>query len=325
MNAPYWYRAFGLCIRSDIELPEYRASPEGNADITVLCNDDALHLRRALEPSTPNIGGAHLTEDGVLLHIIGVCDLIVRDGREISVSPMPDVEMNLLRLYLIGSAMGTLLHQRQHFIFHGAAVSSPMGVSVFVGPSGAGKSTLTAHLTRAGYPAFADDTLPLFEQQDQIVVWPGAQVFKIWEDALDGLDQTTSGLTKVSQRYGKYFLKNPLSPQDAPAPVTEVFVLERGEDFTFEPIHGLDAIQAMNYNTYRPEIIGLLGHDAIYLRQLGQLVQKLRITRFIRPDDPLRLPEAVEHLKNRWRNTDKVRPEPAQDAGIKRPRPRRLS
>lgn len=302
MSGPHWYRAFGLCIRSDIELPEYRTAPAGDADITVLRDDDALNLRQSLAPSAPQASGAFVTEHGVLLHITGICDLLIRDGSEIKVSPVPGVEMNLLRLYLIGSAMGTLLHQRQHFIFHGAAVSSPIGVSVFVGPSGAGKSTLTAHLTRAGYPAFSDDTLPLFEQQDQIVVWPGAQVFKMWEDALDGLDQTTANLTKVSQRYGKYFLQNPLSPPDEPAPVSEVFVLERGDDFAFQPMHGLDAIQAMNQNTYRPEIIGILGQDAIYLKQLGQLVRKLRITRFIRPDDPQRLPEAIQHLQDRWKS-----------------------
>lgn len=300
MSAPYTYRAFGLNIRSEIELPEYRAAAIDDADIVILCNESARALRQSLEADVPDIRGAHLTDQGVLLHVERVGDFIIREGREITVSPLPDVEINFLRLYLIGSAMGMLFHQRQQFIFHGAAVLSPKGVSVFVGPSGAGKSTLTAHLARAGHPAFSDDTLPLFEKDGKIVVWPGAQVFKMWADALEGLDQQTGDLPQVSQRYGKYFLQNPLSAPDAPVEVTEVFVLERGTEFAFQPIHGLEAIKALNDNTYRPEMIGFLGIEGDYLRQLGQLSQRLRLTRFIRPDDPAQLPQAVERLRQRW-------------------------
>ena len=300
MSARYWYRAFGLLIRSDLSLPEYRESQPGHADIVIRCGAAARDLRKRIERSVDDIRGAHLTDHGMLMHVERVGDFIIRDGREIDVSPLPDVEMNLLRLYLVGSVIGSLFHQRRQFVFHGAAVLSPKGVSIFVGPSGAGKSTLTAHLAKAGYPAFADDTLPLFEADQQIVVWPGAQVFKMWEDALQGIDQRTDPLPHVSKRYGKFFLDNPLPAPDQPERVAQVFVLERGEGFSIDRLSGLEVISALNDNTYRREIIGFLGHDASYLAQLGALAEKLEFYRFTRPDDASRLPEAVEHLVAHW-------------------------
>jgi len=299
MNDVFWYRAFGLLIRSEIELPEYRPHQAGTPDVTIQLSEEPLLLRQEFESRNVPIG-THLTDDGVLLHVDHAGDMIIRDGHQILVKPLPDAEPNFLRLYLVGSAMGILFHQRRQFIFHGAAVLLGNGASVFVGPSGAGKSTLAAHLAAAGYRALADDTLPLREEDEKIIVWPGAEMFKMWGDALEGLGRATDDLTQVSERYGKYFLSNPMVAPDAPAEVREVFVLEHGDRFEITPISGLDAIAALNENTYRPEMIGFLGNEAGYLAQLGSLCQKLDFYRFTRPKDASRMSEGIEMLSRHW-------------------------
>ena len=300
MSEHHWYRAFGLLIRSDLTLPEYRLAEPGDADIVIRSGDVAREMRNRLAQDVADIRGAHLTDRGVLLHVERVGDFVIRDGREIFLTPLPEVEMDLLRLYLIGSVMGTLFHQRGTFILHGAAVLTPHGASAFVGPSGAGKSTLAAHLAAAGYPALADDTLPLFEQCGEVFSWPGAQVFKMWDDALQGLGKTTEDLAPVSRRYGKYFLENPLGAEDVPAKVQEVFILEQGVEFSIHPISVIDAISALNDNTYRREFIGLLGQEQEYLKQLGRLAGAMKFYRFARPDDAARIPESVEVLQSHW-------------------------
>ncbi len=296
----YWYRAFGQLIRSDIEIPEYRPYSEGTPDITISLDDEPRMIRNVIERTKPQICGGHMTDDGVLLHFEDVGDFLIRNGNEITISPLPDTSMNVVRLFLAGSAMGVLFHQRGQYIFHGAAVLTPEGASVFVGESGAGKSTLAAHLAHAGLPVLSDDTLPLFEQDDGYVVWPGAEVFKMCKDALDGLGTGTEGLPFVGERYGKYFLGNPASAPDAPAKINEVFILKHGAAFDISPIDGLDAIAALNAHTYRREIIPLLGQEKRYLAQLGAICQKLSFYRFTRPNAASRLPEAVEVLKGHW-------------------------
>ncbi len=300
MNDWHWYRAFGLLIRSDLSLAEYRSATAGDPDITIRSSDLAHQARRRLEAQVDDIRGAHLTDQGVLLHVERVGDFLIRNGTEIDVSPLADVEMNLLRLYLVGTTMGILFHQRGTFLLHGAAVLTPAGVSTFVGPSGAGKSSLAAHLTAAGYPALADDTLPLFEKGGIVVAWPGAQVFKMWEDALNGMGQPSDGLAQVSRRYGKFFLQNPLEAGDRPTPVREIFVLERGTEFSIQPIQGIDAVSALSENTYRREFIGFLGRNAEYLAQLARFAGSLKVYRFTRPDDATRVPESIDVLQSHW-------------------------
>jgi energy-coupling factor transporter ATP-binding protein EcfA2 len=300
MSEHSWYRAFGLLIRSDLTIPEYRPAKPGDADIVIRSDNFARKLRDRLETGVADIRGAHLTDQGVLLHVERVGDFFIHDGREIYLTPMPEVEIELLRLYLIGSVMGTLFHQRGTFILHGAAVLTPRGVSAFVGPSGAGKSTLAAHLAAAEHPVLADDTLPLFEQSGHVLAWPGAQVFKMWDDALQGLGRGTDDLAQVSRRYGKFFLANPMVAKDAPEKVKEVFVLEHGLEFSIQPISSIDAISALNDNTYRREFIGLLGREQDYLKQLGRLTGALKFYRFTRPDDAARIPESVGILQSHW-------------------------
>ena len=304
MSGHRWYRAFGLLIRSDITIPEYRSAKPGTPDITIGSSDAAREARQDIERQGIDVRGAHLLEDGMLLHVERVGDFIIRNGSEIELSPLPDAEMNFLRLYLVGSVMGTLFHQRGQFIFHGAAILAQDQVSVFVGDSGTGKSTLISHLTLAGYPALADDTLPVLEDTDGFLAWPGAQVFKMWEDAIQSIGKSAEGLTQVSQRYGKYFLENPCSAPDRATPVAEVFVLQHGPGFSIEPLGGLQAIAALNEHTYRREFIGFLGQDERYFAQLSRLVEKLRFYRFVRPNDASRLPEAIAALEKHWTTAD---------------------
>lgn len=296
----YWYRAFGQSIRSDIEIPEYRPHSGDTPDISIRLGDEPREVREYLATVKPQICGGHLTEDGVLLHISDAGDFLIRNGNEIILTAIPGAAMNVIRLYLAGSAMGVLFHQREQYIFHGAAVLTRDGASVFVGDSGAGKSTLAAHLAKAGFPVLSDDTLPLFEQDDACFVWPGAEVFKVCRDALDGLGTGTDNLPFVGQRYGKYFLDNPAAAPDAPANVSEVFILEHGEAFGISPLDPLEAIAALNEHTYRREFVPFLGRDESYLRQLGAICQRLKFNRFVRPKDLSRLPEAVAFLRDHW-------------------------
>ena len=296
----YWYRAFGQLIRADFEIPEYRPHREGTPDISIRLGDAPRRVREHLETVKPQICGGHLTDDGVLLHFEDAGDFLIRNGNEITVTPLPGASMNVVRLFLAGSAMGVLFHQRGQYIFHGAAVLTEQGAHVFVGESGAGKSTLAAHLAHAGFPVLSDDTLPLFERDGGYVVWPGAETFKMWRDALAGLGTGTEGLPFVGQRYGKYFLTNPAPAPDQPARIAGVYILSTGGEFDIEPLTGLDAISALNEHTYRREFIPFLGQDARYLAQLGAICQNLSFYRFTRPHDATRLPEAVEALRRHW-------------------------
>jgi hypothetical protein len=77
------------------------------------------------------------------------------------VEPLPHVDEHVLRLYLLGPALGVLLQQRGLLVLHASAVAIGERVVAFVGESGWGKSTTAAALERRGHTVVADDVCAL--------------------------------------------------------------------------------------------------------------------------------------------------------------------
>ena len=91
-----------------------------------------------------------------------------------------------MRLYLLGSAMGMLLHQRGLFRSTPMPSRSTARRFAFMGHSGAGKSTLAAWFHDEGYRILADDVSVIgFGEGGQPTVRPGLPRLRLWRDALD--------------------------------------------------------------------------------------------------------------------------------------------
>ena len=107
---PFHYRLFGLHVLSDLPLPEL--APVDPAE----------------EPDVRIILGAAAEATGTLLEIADIAQFQVEGGREIRVEPLPGVSERNIRLFLLGSAMGMLLHQRGLLPLHANAIEIGRGV-----------------------------------------------------------------------------------------------------------------------------------------------------------------------------------------------------
>src|SRR5687768_17607128 len=99
------YSIFGLHLRSELPLPEL-LEIEKSSQSTVM-----VRLGGVSDPPAEG-PGPHPADGGLLLVIDGVARYLVKDGSEIVIEPHPGVPDANVRLYLLGSAMGVLLHQR---------------------------------------------------------------------------------------------------------------------------------------------------------------------------------------------------------------------
>ena len=292
----HWYRAHGLLLRSELALPEFAPFGPGEADVTIRVlgeapsrplTDDPLHY------------AVHGEEAELALATVG--RLLVRSGKEILVTPEQGHDPGHLRLFVLGSGMGMLFHQRGQLVLHGAAIVRHGGVSVFVGPSGAGKSTLAAYLGRAGFPVLADDTLALHQAGDGFVAYPGSGLFKIWADALEGLEVESEALTPVALRDEKYFLPNRSVAPDRPVPLAEAIVLDAGEGAPrLAPVGPLEALALVAQNAYRPEFVELMDRQADHFRLSARLIETVAVRRLTRPRDATLLPDTVALLHRHW-------------------------
>ena len=112
---------------------------------------------------------------------------------------------NDVRLFLLGSVMGALLHQRGWLPLHGSAIRLPDGTAaIFMGPSGVGKSTLAAAFRRRGYAVAADDVSLIFTGADgSPLLQPAYPELKLWAEAAAKIGEDTGRVTPGAHPVGK--------------------------------------------------------------------------------------------------------------------------
>jgi hypothetical protein len=187
LNA-YW--AYGLRIHSELACPELPSLPleAGNPDVTI-------HLLPAAEDALESLeNGYYEVQPGIFrLAVRGVAQYRVEEGSRIFIEPLPDVPLEKIRLFLLGSAMGALLYQRGLFPLHGSAVETPWGAMIFVGAQGAGKSTLAAQFHRKGYRLLSDDVCAVAPTPEGLQVLPALAHFRLCADAFERLGAPRAG------------------------------------------------------------------------------------------------------------------------------------
>src|SRR5919112_1094547 len=98
----YTYQAYGLTISSQIDLPELIAAPVVPADIAICLGTIARPPE--LAQSTERCLWA--TPDEACLFWADAGTILVRGGNELIVEPLPHVDQQVLRIYLLGPALG---------------------------------------------------------------------------------------------------------------------------------------------------------------------------------------------------------------------------
>lgn len=284
------YRAYGLRISSQIELPELLAIPEGeDSDIHILTPG----VSEKLEGGKPDGPWVQVAEERCQLLVKGVARYRVEEGRRILVDrrvPHEDgvfPEAGDVRLYLLGSALGVLLHQRRCLPLHVSALQTPAGLWAFTGHSGAGKSTLGAwlHYTH-GWPIASDDVAVVRPEDELPYLYPGPPRLKLWKDALAALDIDRDGLIRDLARADKYHLMLQKGFQTDPQPLRALVILERaeeGEVASLEPVTGVAAFKAVMSSLYRPELGRGFNSPARLLRDSAKLADQIDVYRFRRP------------------------------------------
>jgi hypothetical protein len=281
----FFYDVHGLVLGSEFPLPELelRRRPAASApDIRVSMGLLPAAPRRATD--LPYVDA----ENGqALLRIPGAGRYLVSDGRELVVEPEADADFSYVRLFILGSALGLLCHQRGLFPLHASAVELAGEAVAFMGEPGQGKSTLAAHcLACAPARLVADDTLVVsFDRAGRPWAQPGLPNVKLWRDALGALGRGTDGLRPDRLRVDKFHLPIADRLVGSAVPLTRVYVLGHDADAgegRIEPMAGASAAAALIAHTYRVEYLDAAerrrGHFVASARLAGR-VSVRRLTR----------------------------------------------
>ena len=268
------YHVFGLKVRSDLYLPELPSGDGGEPH-------DVLIVRCTI-PDEEAGPGYRQSESGTLLTVEKVGRYLIREGREIVVEPSPQASERNLRLFLLGSAFGALLHQRGLLPLHANAIELGGCAFAFCGHSGAGKSTLAAWFHDRGYALLTDDVCVIgFDETGRPVAYPGIPRLRLWGEALEASGRAPEGYERSFDDRDKFDVPALDRAQLEPRPLCGIYLLRRAPDDAepaqIERLYGVAAVETLVANTYRGGYLGTIGRTGEHLGACLQVARAVPV------------------------------------------------
>lgn len=293
----YHYRAHGLTVASEFELPHAKAVGEKRPEVT---------FRSGEVPAVPTgaheVGAfCHIHDRKVFLTVPGVARYLVSGGDQVVVEPEDGTDTASVAAFLLSSCWGALLHQRQELPLH-ASVVTPDGVTAvaFAGSSGSGKSTLASEMLRRGWSLLTDDIAAVSLADDLPQVSPASVASKLWVDALERFGIEPFEHMRLRPQLDKYVVRREGQVCLHPCRLVAVFVLRahnRPEVELSEKLAGAKRFAVLDLQTFRRRMVAPLGERAGHFGRLAAVSALVPVRSAGRPsigDHVSDLADAVE-------------------------------
>lgn len=295
------YRVSGLAVESDIVLPSFAVIGHADTvDVAVRAGDvpQGLDGARTIGPHWV------LAEDRLILGIPGIVRMMITGGDALTYAVEPGASPEEAAIFLTGTGMGILLHQRRAIVLHASAVRVGDHAVLFCGPSGEGKSTLAAALGEAGHDLVADDFCRIeLRESAPPLVHPDGRQLRLWEDATEGLGIAARRGAAVRAAIRKYYVE-PRAVAVRPLPIGAIYALREARAPFAPGVHApnpVDAALIVRRNAYRPLLVREMEQRQLYFHAATQLVWAVGVKILARPLDFGAMPGTVAALQTHWR------------------------
>lgn len=276
---PIEYDVFGLRVRSEVPLPDLvpALGAAREADVTI--------TQGAVVPppaDAPMVWGLTGTGHRAVLTVPDIARFEVTGGARILVDADEGAGAADVRLFLLGSAFGALLHQRGLLPLHANAIRIGDTAAAFMGRSGAGKSTMAAAFLDRGFALLADDVCVVVVGDDgRPMAQPGLPRLRLWRDAVEATGRNADELEIAFAGQQKYVVSTQKVQSTCPAPLGRIYLLDRLPDGekgqVIRRLTGMEAVSAVMANIYRGHYLKLLGGSEGNYRQCLQLVRTVPV------------------------------------------------
>jgi len=290
MTKTYTYKAFGLTIQSEFQIPEFLTS-KGTADIEIVLEKVPESLKKITKQGVKY----QASKNEFLLTVDNIAKYYVSNGNKITIELLKEEADQEVRLFLLGSAFGALFVQRGLLPVHGSSINFGNKATIFTGLSGVGKSSIAAHFVNKGVQALADDISVI---NDELQVVPGFPSLKIWNDVLVSLRVKKESLNQIRPNMSKFQL--PISDNycEQALPLQNIVLLntKNSPGFEIEELTGIKKFNAIKNNNYRYRFVSGLGKQLDHFQILNKLLPEIKVYKVFRPQAPLLLDEFGDFL-----------------------------
>lgn len=247
----YYYAAFGLTIESPFPIRILQETDVRPADVSILENCEAAP---DLLPESRNF---RLLPGDVRFRVPEVATFRIVDGNTIFIYDRECDQTGKIWVYLMGSCMGAILHQRGMLPLHGSSVCKDGKAILITGESGAGKSSLAAEFLKNGWKLVTDDVAVVNLRNGKAVIQPSYPSQKLWMDAIERYDHKDSPLQSLYQenRKDKFSVDVSACFENRPQELTCVVRLCVAGSCSVQAVDKMTAVHQLMRNTYRSVLI----------------------------------------------------------------------
>lgn len=299
----YLYRAYELNIESEVLLPELlplKDSKYVKSDITICYGKVPKNVRQSIDKGET----FNFEKNKMWFFIKKVAIIYIYNGNTIIVDPCENYNKDHLRLFILGSAFGMLLLQRNNVAIHGSALVIGGKSVIFTGLSGAGKSTLSVALRNRGYKFLTDDISSIGENSDgSFIVKPGFPQQKLCMDAMIKMNYNVEKFTKVNDDRDKYALSVGSLFSKNPAPLAAIFelVVDNVDNVEITKVTSSEKLLRMMKNIYLIEVTRYSGMDNSFFKKCIEIANKTSYYRISRPKKGFSIDQQIELIIEKLR------------------------
>lgn len=299
-NKKYYYKVYGLNVESDILVPE----------LTILDNDIdknidvKIYYKTMPDDIKQNVNeGKKAFYNGqyVWFHIDNVGTYLIQNGDTVTIDLCENPDLNILKVYILGSVLGIILLQRNTVAIHGGSIVINNKGCIFTGDKGAGKSTLTTALRQRGYD-FVSDDVGAIELSDIPMINPGFGYQKLCEDAMTKLGYDSSEYTPFrSDMNIKYIVPALDNFIKEKVPFEVLFEIEQGDTQKVEVVEvtGNEKLQKIIKNVFRIEVLMYSGGvPADYFKKCLEIAKHIKFYKITRPKNQFTVNEQIDIIEN---------------------------
>ncbi|MDD3907631.1 MAG: hypothetical protein PHF34_05380 [Bacteroidales bacterium] len=218
------------------------------------------------------------------LDIYNIAQFYVHNGEKIVIQPYKNAEPDSIELFLNGSALGAILHQRGIMPFHGSAFNFIDKGILICGTSGSGKSSVTAAFCQNGAQFLSDDITPVSLYDSKIFIEPLKTRMKLWDDSIEKLNLKNKNLKRIRPTLDKYYVPYPEDHKKHLLNHLVILGVHNQPNFQAQEINNLEKYNALRGQIYRKTYLkGMPETEKKYFKQILQIASAITVTMVFRP------------------------------------------
>jgi len=278
----FCYQAYGLQVKSEVELPELLASTAQRKPDDVFIETGLNSERRF---SNEERVGPFLwaSVNRVRLKVPGIAEYVIENGTRICFEPLDESELQGARALLHSFAFPCLLYQRGFVVLRGNAIANERTCCLLIGPTGIGKSTLAAAMLLYGFVSLSDEIIAI---DDGGYCHQGISWLRLWPDAIQTLKLPFRQESRVRPKIEKrYYVNGPLSSTD-PRAISLVIQLGARNHISrkasIRELAGVEKAAHLQHSNFSWPISSKTGLKAEHSKQIWEIGRDIKMFQAIR-------------------------------------------